>query len=102
MTFIAEGGTRTVTNCTVYDRRKVYEITTSVVLDVVQSQYGTGEVERTGQTVVEDRIYHVIADSEEMARALYQARWGSPLQRHMLLGVKVLFVIDAEIKRENN
>lgn len=98
MTFIAEGG-RTVTNGTVIDKRKVYEITTMAVLDVVKSEWN--EVVKTGQQVTEKRIYHVIAESEELARAFYERRWGSPFQRHTLLGVALLFVIDGEIGVEN-
>jgi hypothetical protein len=100
MTFIAEGGGRTVTNCMVHDRRKVYEITTSVVLDVCKSEFN--EVVKTGETVVEQRVYHIIAVSEEFARALYQARWGSKFQRHTLISIKPLFVIDAEVSHGNN
>lgn len=101
MTFIAESGGRTVTNGTVYGRRKVYELTTSAVLDVMQSNMG-GEVEKTGQTVIETIVYHVIATSEDMARALYKERWGGEFQRYTLIGVKVLFCIDEEIKTWHN
>lgn len=96
MAFIAEGGGRTVHNCTVYDARKLYEYTASVVLDVCQSNMG-GEVEKTGATVVETRVYHVIATSEDLARALIKEKWGSKSQRHTLIGIKVLFTIDSEI-----
>ena len=95
MTFIAEDGHRTVTNCSVYDRRKVYEITTSAVLDVCKSEFN--EVVKTGETVIEKIVYHVLAESEELARAFYEKRWGSKFQRHTLIGIKVLFVIDGEI-----
>lgn len=103
MTFInpAEPG-RTMHNGSVYGARKVYEVITSAVLDVVQSVYGTGEVEKTGQRVTEQRTYHIIADSEELARALYFKRWGSEFQRHTLISIKPLFVIDAEINYRNN
>jgi hypothetical protein len=46
-------------------------------------------------------FYHVIAESNELARAFYERRWGSPYQRHTLLGVALLFVIDGEIGVEN-
>lgn len=98
MTFIAEDGVRTVTNGTVYDRRKLYEIKAGAILDEVQSVWGTGEVEKTGATVNEKRVYHVIATSEDLAVALFKQNWGSPFQRHTLLSVRVLFVIDAEIE----
>jgi hypothetical protein len=108
VTFIAEGsagpngeGGRTVTNGTVYDRRKVYEITTSAELAEAQSEYGTGEVNRTGRFVTEQRVYHVIADSRAMAEALYVKHWGGPHSSifggHTLVSIKPLFVIDGEI-----
>lgn len=100
MTFISEGGGRTVRNCTVYDRRKVYEVTTSVVLDCVKCEYN--EVVKTGQTVVEQVVYHVIAHSEELARALYYKRWGSEFQRHTLISIEPLFVIDGEINTRSD
>jgi len=102
MTFIAEGGGRTVTNCGVYERRKVYEIKTVATLDEVASVYGTGEVEKTGNLVTQEIVYHVIADSDDMAIAFYKRRWGGEFQRHMLVSVKVLFCIDGEIGCENN
>lgn len=95
MTFIAEGGGRTVTNCTVSDARKVYAVTASVVLSVCRSEFN--EVVLTGETVTEDRTYHVIAKSEALARLAYFERWGSEFQRHSLKSVEVLFVIDEEI-----
>ncbi len=100
MTFIAEGGGRTINNGSVFERRKVYEITASVVLDVGRSN-GYGEVEKTGEQVTEQYVYHVLAESEDLARALYQTRWGSEFQRHTFIGIKTLFVIDAEIQTEN-
>ncbi len=100
MTFIAEGGGRTVTNCSVYDRRKVYEIVASAVLDVVRSEWN--EVHKTGDTVTEHIVYHIVATSEEFARALYQANWGSKFQRHTLLSIKPLFVLDGEISHNRN
>ncbi len=99
MTLIAEGGARTLTNGTVYDRRKVYEITAIVVADVCRSNLG-GEVERTGQTVTEPRVYHVLAKNDACARALYETNWGSEFQRHTLIAIKPLFVIDGEISNE--
>lgn len=108
VTFIAAGsagpngeGGRTVTNCTVYDRRKVYEVTTSAVLDVCQSNMG-GEVERTGETVTNTIVYHIIATSEDLARALFKDRWGSKFQRHTLINIKLLFCIDEEIVTRHN
>lgn len=100
MTFIAAEGGRTVTNCTVYDRRKVYEMTASAILDEVYS--AANEVHKTGRTVTQDIVYHVIAHSEDLARAQFNARWGSVYQRHTLTSVKVLFCIDAEITTGNN
>ncbi len=88
MTFI---GGRTVTNCT------VYEIVTSSVLDVTRSVYGTGEVEKTRKQVTEALTFHVIANSEDLARALFKTSWGSEFQRHTLQSIKPLFVIDGEI-----
>jgi len=102
MTFIAEDGGRTVNGGTIYDKRKVYEVTYIAVLDEVQSVWGTGEVERTGNTVIKDMTYHVIADSEELARALCTKRWGSEFLRHTLKSIKLLFVIDGEISIGNN
>jgi hypothetical protein len=95
MTYIAEGGGRTVTNCTVYDRRKVYEVVTSAVVDVVRCEMN--EVVKTGQTVTEQIVYHIIAESEAFALALYKKQWGSEFQRHTLISIKPLFVIDGEI-----
>jgi len=46
--------------------------------------------------------YHVIADSEELARALCTKRWGSEFLRHTLKSIKLLFVIDGEISIGNN
>lgn len=100
MTFIAEGGGRTVTNCSAYDRRKVYEITTSVVLDVCRSEWN--EVVRTGETVTEQIVYHVIAQDEDLARALFKRKWGSEFQRTTMISIKPLFVIDAEITAGHN
>lgn len=100
MTFIAEGGGRTVTNCTVHDRRKVYELTTSAVLDECYS--AMNEVHKTGRTVTETIVYHVIATSEDLARALFKQRWGGGFQRYTLLDVKPLFVIDEEISTRHN
>ena len=102
MTFIAEDGRRTVTYGTVYGRRKVYEMTSIAVLDEVQSVWGTGEVQKTGRTVTENIVYHVVADSEDMARAFFKQRWGTEFQRHTLISVKVLFCIDGEINAEND
>lgn len=96
MAFISEGGGRTVHNCMVHDARKVYELTTSAVLDVCQSNMG-GEVEKTGSTTVMTRVYHIIATSEDMARALFKEKWGSKFQRHTLTNIRVLFCIDGEI-----
>lgn len=96
MAFIAEGGGRTVHNCLVYDARKVYELTTSAVLDVYEQHPG-GEMNKTGGTVVEPRVYHIIATSEDLARALFKEKWGSKFQRHMLANIRVLFCIDGEI-----
>jgi hypothetical protein len=96
MTFIAEGGGRTVTNCSTFDRQKVYEVVASVVLDVCRSEFN--EVHKTGETVTEEITYHVMAESEELAHALYQKRWGSKFQRHTLISIKPLFVLDGEIK----
>lgn len=101
MTFIADGGGRTVTNCLVYDQRKVYEIVTSAVLNVCASEPG-GEVNRTGETVTKQIVYHIVATSEEFARALYQQKWGSEFQRHTLISIKVLFVLDGEIRWGND
>lgn len=99
MTFFADGGilpnTRTVTNGSSYDRRKVYEIITSAVLDVVRSEWN--EVVKTGETITEQITYHILAESEELARALYHRKWGSEFQRHTLISIKPLFVIDGEI-----
>lgn len=95
MTFIAEGGGRTVTNGSVYGQRKVYEVTTSAVLNVCRCEYN--EVVKTGEQVTEQIVYHVLADSEELATALYQKNWGSQYQRHTLISIKPLFVIDGEI-----
>ena len=100
MTFIAEDGARTVTNCTVCDRRKVYEMTATAVLDVVRSEWN--EVVKTGETVTEDIVYHVVATSAELARAQFHHRWGSKYARHTLKSVKVLFCIDAEITTKDN
>jgi hypothetical protein len=100
MTFIAEGGGRTVTNCMVHGRRKVYEITSIVVQDVCYSE--ANEVHKTGQQVTNKIVYHIIAESEELARALYQKQWGSEFQRHTLLNVMPLFCIDAEIVASHN
>lgn len=100
MTFIAKDGGRTVTNCSVYDRRKVYEIVTSVVLDVCRSEWN--EVVRTGEQVTEQVVYHVIAQDEDLAKALFKRKWGSEFQRTTMLSIKPLFVIDAEIAAENN
>jgi hypothetical protein len=100
MTYIAEDGGRTVTNCFVHDRRKVYEMTASVVLDVVRSE--CNEVVKTGMTVTKDVVYHVIATSEDYARLLFQTRWGSEFQRHTLKSVKVLFCIDEEISTRHD
>jgi hypothetical protein len=108
MTYITPGsagpdgeGGRTVTNCTVYDRRKVYEITTSADLAECQSDYGTGEVNRTGRFVTETRVYHVVADSLIMAEAFFNKEWGGPRSPvfggHTLINIKPLFVIDGEI-----
>lgn len=89
---------RTVHNCTVYDARKVYALTVSMRLDVVQSVYGTGEVEKTGEKVTEVRVYHVLAKSEAMARALFAEKWGnSTLSPAVLVSVDTLFTIDGEI-----
>lgn len=95
MTFIAEGGSRTVTDGSVFNRRKVYEIVTSAVLNVCKCEYN--EVVNTGETVVEEIIYHVIATSEDLARALFKSLWGSEFQRHTLISIKPLFVIDGEL-----
>lgn len=92
----AGGGGRTVTNGTVHDARKVYEIVASVVLDEYAPHPG-GEMERTGVTVTEDRTYHVIARSEPLAMALYDNRWGNKFHRHTFKSIKLLFVIDEEI-----
>lgn len=110
MTFIAPGsanadgeGGRIVTNCTVFDRRKVYEIVTHAVLDEVQSVHGTGEVERTGRTVGEQRVYHVIATSKALARAMYETEWRDRFRApHTLISITALFVIDAEIVASRN
>lgn len=96
MTYIDESGGRTVNNSTVYDKRKVYEITADAVLDVGQSN-GYGEVERTGERVTKRHTYHIIAVSEELARALYETKWGSPYHRRTFISMKPLFVIDGEI-----
>lgn len=101
MTFIAEGGGLTVTNCSVHGRRKVYEITASVVLDVGRSN-GGGEVERTGETVTKTIVYHVIATSADLAHALYKERWDSEFQRHTLIDITVMFCIDEEITTRHN
>jgi hypothetical protein len=99
MTFIAPDGARTVTNGSTYDARKVYEITASVVLDVIYSE--NNEVHRTGETKTEVRTYHVVATSEPLALALYYNRWGSAFQRHTLMTVTPLFVIDEEISTKH-
>lgn len=98
MSHIAEGGGRTVYNCTVYDARKLYEVTLHMDLPEVQSVYGTGEVERTGRIVTEDRVYHIVATSDAMARALVTEKWCGPHSpRAVILTLRVLFVIDGEI-----
>lgn len=102
MTFIAQGGSRTVTNGTVYDRRKVYEIVASATLDEVQSVWGTGEVERTGRKVTEDRTYHIVAVDEDLARALFEKHWGGEFQGHTLVSIRSLFVLDGEITTGHN
>jgi hypothetical protein len=99
MTLIAEDGKRTVTNCSVYDRRKVYEVVTSAVLDVCRSEYN--EVVKTGELVTEQIVYHIVAVNEDCARAFYKTRWGSEFQRHTLVSLKPLFVIDGEIEASN-
>lgn len=96
MAFIAESGGRTVHNCTVYDARKVYEITTMALLDVCAS-HPSGEVEKTGEVVNEKRVYHVIATSDDLAHALFKEKWGSKFQRHTLIDIRPLFCIDGEI-----
>lgn len=101
MTFIAEGGARTVTNCSVHGRRKVYEITCSVMLDVYAPHPG-GEMEKTGQTVTETIVYHFIATSESLARVLFNDRWSGGFSRHTLVDVRVLFCIDEEISTGHN
>lgn len=95
MTFIAEGGGRTVHNCFVHDMRKVYEVVSLVVQDVCYSE--CNEVHKTGEQVTNQIIYHIIAESEALARALYQQQWGSEFQRHTLVSIRPLFCIDAEI-----
>jgi hypothetical protein len=95
MTFIAEGGGRTVDNCFVHDRRKVYEVVASRVLDVCKSE--CNEVVKTGEQVTDQIVYHLIAESEELARALYERHYGSKFQRHTLISIKPLFVIDGEV-----
>jgi hypothetical protein len=98
MTFISEGGGRTVTNGMVYDVRKVYQVVANVVLDEVHSMYGSGEVHKTSRVVTEQRIYHIVAKTEELARALYHKNWGSEFQRHTLISISPLFTIDGEIR----
>jgi hypothetical protein len=97
MTFIAEGGGRTVTNGSVYDARKVYQVVANVVLDEVRSVYGTGEVEKTVKQVTEQRVYHFIAANEALARVLYDEKFASPSWRHTLISITPLFCIDGEI-----
>lgn len=95
MTHISPDGARTVTNGTVYDKRKVFEIEAVAVLDEVQSVYGTGEVERTGRKITETRTYHIIATDETLAGTLFAKQYSS--DRYRVTGVKALFVIDGEI-----
>lgn len=98
MTFIAPDGGRTVTNGTVHDKRKVYEIIADAVLDEVKSVYGSGEVERTGRKVGEQRVYHVIAKSEDLARTVYEQDYANAFRApHTLVSITPLFVIDGEI-----
>ena len=95
MSFIAEGGGRTVYNSSVYDARKVYEIVARMNLPEVQSVWGSGEVERTGRIVTEDRTYHVIATDETLAGTLFAKNHIST--DYSLVSVKPLLVIDGEI-----
>lgn len=97
MSHIAESGGRTVHNCMVYDARKVYEATLRTTRPVMQSEYGTGEVNPTGEWVTEDLVYHIVATSEALARALVAEKWGGMFHKATLTGIKVLFTLDGEI-----
>lgn len=94
--FDPENPGRTLHNGSVFDTRQVFEVTSSALLDEVQSVFGTGEVERTGRKVQETRVYHVIALTEPLARALFEDRYGR-YGRHTVLTVRALFTIDGEI-----
>lgn len=102
MSLIDVTGNRTLHNGSVYGMRKVYEIVTDALLDEVHSVAGTGEVEKTGRQVTERRIYHVIAKSEDMARALFAEQHSSYFGRFPLVSIKSLCVIDGEITTENS
>lgn len=100
MTFIAEGGGRTVTNGTVYDKRKVFEIVAEATLDEVQSVPFTGEVERTGRKITETRTYHMVAVDETLAGTLFAKNYSG--ERYRVISVKALFCIDGEITTGHN
>jgi hypothetical protein len=95
MTFIDMSGNRTVTGCSPYDFRKVYAVTASVVLDVCRSEWN--EVVKTGEQVTETRVYHIVAETPELALALYKKNRGSEFQRHTLISIEPLFCLDGEI-----
>jgi hypothetical protein len=91
---------KTVDGGSLYGRRKVYEVKTSVVLDVSRSD-PSGEVHRIGETVVEQRVYHIVAANDALAHALYYETFGNPFRRHTLIDIRPLLVLDAEINVSN-
>lgn len=80
--------------------RKVFEIVFNCRMPVVQSTYGSGEMERTGEYVEEDRTMHVLADSEAEARLAWWHRHKHD-GKNAIKSCEIICSIDSEISIRN-
>lgn len=83
-----------------YDSRKVFEIVFNCRMPVVQSVMYTGEVERTGQYVEEDRTMHVLALTEQEARLAWWSRYHYD-GKNAIKTCEIICSIDSEISIRN-
>jgi len=79
-----------------FNSRKVFAIVFNCRMPVVQSVYGTGEVERTGAYVEGDRTMHVLAKSEQAARLAWWERYHYD-GANAIKSVEIICQIDSEI-----
>lgn len=80
-----------------YQARLVWEIKYHIRMPVAHSVYGTGEVERIpGAFHEEDRVFHVLAETEAEARLVWWKRFSYD-GANKIITCEAILAIDAEI-----